>query len=200
MNRRIGIGLAMLAGASTLYGNDWFAGVDYPIISNMNAKMESQGYSIDNDFSYQPLVLKVGAGTQGGLNMDVFFSRAKADFDGVGKTDNPINEFGWDIRYELGTHAKGLYPFGQAGLSYGWQEVDNTAEITWDENTIRFIGFKIGVGVGYYFNDVVELLAGIDYKYWNWQDIEIRDIYGDSATIDYSSSGTQIYIGANFWF
>lgn len=186
-------------GAVIASGNDWFVGLDYPAYSNMNAKMENNGNSIDEDFAYQPLVIKAGAGTQGGLNMNVYFSTAKPDFDS-GEADKPVNEFGYDIRYEVDTSKKGFYPYGQAGLSFGWQKVEDTAEIQWDDDTIRFIGLKIGVGLSYYFNDVFQLLAGIDYKYWNWQDIKIRDYYGNSVTIDYTSSGTQFYIGTNFWF
>ena len=193
------ISLGLLTTASQADYN-WFVGLDYPAISNMNAKMEAQGISIDNDFEYQPVVFKVGAGNQGGLNMDVYFSSAKPDFSNAGEADKPVNEFGYDIRYELETSAKGFYPFGQVGLSYGWQKVEDTPQITWEGDYLKFVGLKIGVGLGYYINRSFQILAGADYKYWNWQDIKIYDHYGNSVAIDYTSAGTQIYFGANYWF
>lgn len=180
--------------------NDWFIGVDYPIVSNMNMKLKGAGDSIDSDYEYKPLVFKIGAGTQGGLNMDVYFSTAKPDFDKGGEDDNAINKFGYDIRYELDTGNKGFYPYIQGGVSYGWRNLKDTYEVKWDEDTHRFVGLKAGAGVSYYINKSFQILAGVDFEYLNWQDIKFYDAYGSSVTIETTSQGNQIYIGGNFWF
>ncbi len=182
--------------------NSWFMGVEYPVVSNMNMKIEFSGDSMDNDYTYQPLVIKLGFGKQGGYNQNIYFSSAKPDFDGSGEDSNPINELGYDMRYEFDISKKGFYPFIQGGFSYGWQKIDDNEYINFSEDSIKFFGLKVGAGLSYYINNNFQLLAGIDYKYLNWQDIKIYN-YNDpfkSITLNPTSSGTQINIGANFWF
>jgi hypothetical protein len=68
-----------------------------------------------------------------------------------------------------------------------------------DQSSIFTLGLKAGVGLSYIVADHFQFLAGIDYIYRKWQDVEVISYY-QSATISQTDSGTKMYIGFNFWF
>lgn len=189
-----------LSADSLFLTKTFFVGLEYPVYSNMNAELESKYAKMTNDFEYNPVTLKIGAGSQGGWNMDLYFSTDKPDWKDGGEDKDPINELGYEVRYEFETSVPSLYPILQGGLFYAWQKMRDTSVITWEDDVIRGFGFKAGFGIGYYITENIQLQSSFNYKIMNWQEIMIRDYYGNTTKIDYSSNGTEWVIGLNLWF
>ena len=184
--------LAGIVAASTLSAQ-WFIGADYTVSSSMTKNIDNGYTSNDVDFEYKPLVFKVGAGTPGDWNMNIYYSSEKIEYN-FGKSDKPLNEFGYDIRKEFGMDSiKGLAPFIQGGISYGW--MDNYA---YSESAVN-TGLKLGIGLSYLVANHVQFVVGYDYKIRVWQDVTVDNSY-TSTTISSTDSGSRVYIGCNFWF
>jgi len=184
--------IASIIAASTLSAQ-WFVGADYVVSSSMTKNIDNGYTSNDVDFEYKPLVFKIGAGTPGDWNMNIYYSSEKVEYD-VGKSNKPLVEFGYDIRKEFGmSSVKGLAPFIQGGISYGW--MDDYAYGETAANT----GLKLGIGVSYLMAKHVQFIVGYDYKIRVWQDITYETM-NSSTTISTLDSGTRVYVGCNFWF
>ena len=185
---------------TTLLSAQWFIGVDYPVSSNMQREQDvsSNSYSASGtyDYEYTPIIFKVGAGDPENLNMNVYFSTAKIEYE-HGESSDPLNEIGYDIRKAFAIDSiKGLAPFIQGGVSYGWMKID---ENYFNQSNIYSVGLKAGVGISYILADSFQFLLGIDYKYRKWQDIEVAENY-NSGTISNTDKGTKVYVGFNLWF
>ncbi len=187
--------------AATALSAKWFVGVEYPFSTQLSMKSEMKGQSETEDFDYKPLVVKVGAGTPGGWNMDVYYATGKLEFDNY-TSDDPLNEIGYDIRREFGLDSvRGLAPYLQAGFSIGWMEMQDNDFIYYDQSVRLNFGLKAGAGIAYLLAEHFQFLLGVDYKYRVWQDIVYQSADGhDIFTLKTSDSGINLYGGLKLWF
>ena len=197
---KIKTGVIALA-AATVLNAQWFVGIEYPFTTELSMKNEIAGQNDTTDFDYKPLVVKVGAGTPGDWNMDLYYATGKLEFDDY-TSDDPLNEIGYDIRKEFGLESvKGLAPYLQGGFSVGWMKLNDNTMIQYDQDLRLNFGLKVGAGIAYLLAEHFQFLLGIDYKYRVWQDIEYQSLNGaDTFTLKTSDSGTNVYAGFNLWF
>lgn len=191
------VGLAAAVFTASLNAQ-WFVGLEYPMISNMSTRWSVSGDydgSGNDDFSYQPLKIKVGAGTPGDWNMNIYYQTAKRKYSGFTE-ENSLNEFGYDIRKEFGLEGvPGLAPYVQGGVAYGWTKFPVPTFSGYDSFDRSTLSFKAGIGVAYLFTAHFQALIGLDYK-----SRLLENMYFDANTEEEIDSGTQLYIGLNFWF
>jgi opacity protein-like surface antigen len=177
----------------------WFVGVDYPLVSSMSSDYEiysGESYSGSVDYEYKPFTLKIGAGDSKGSNWNFYYSSEKIEYEG-GKSNKPLNEFGWDYRWGFNVDAmQGKFtPFIQTGISYGWQDD------YFDGEDGSNVGVKLGIGVNYMVTPKAQLVLGLDYKYRGWTDVDSTDEEDGYYREFYrSDSGTKLYVGFNYWF
>lgn len=183
-----------------LIADKFYIGIETPILSNMQLKSKTETQSNTLDYTYKPFTLRVGAGMDKTWDISFFYSSAKPDFDDFGKDETPIKEYGLDLKFQFETATENFYPYLQAGFSSGTQKISAPEGISFSSSKIKFTGLKVGAGISYYINDNFQLLLGIDYKSWKWQDIQLIDSFGNSAFIETKSKGTQLVIGTNVWF
>lgn len=202
MLKKVSLAVAIFTGS--LNAQQWFVGVEYPMMSNMSTKWDVSGavsYSGNADFSYQPLKLKVGVGTPGDWNMNIYYQTAKRKYDRGFEDDEAINELGYDIRKEFGLEGvQGLAPYVQGGIGYGWQKLPKISNYYTTYSDMSLFSVKAGIGIAYLFTNHFQGVLGIDYKYRASDEVEFMSITEPSYTVKQTDTGTQLYIGLNFWF
>lgn len=154
-----------------------------------------QAPGISGDFDNDSLSFKLKLGYAGSNNWrtQVYFLQETYK--------DPIFDDSNDKSYELGIDLIKAFevtpeflPFVQIGMGYGWMSVDG-----YSDSNIAAVNAKVGAGVIYKVLPQFELLAGVDYQYKKWQDIDINIGFG-TYTLEISEKSFKYYIGANYHF
>lgn len=133
--------------------------------------------------------LKVGTVSNEGWRFQGYYLRETYDIPVFDASNDVLNEVGFDIIKGFEVTPE-FSPFIQAGLGFGWMDVTG-----YTEDSIYAYNLKVGGGVMYKVVPQVELIAGIDFQYREWQDIS-----AGSYTISTTEKSTKLYAGINYHF
>lgn len=173
---------------------DVYVGVEYGQVGNTDELTADGGStSVTQDNKYSDLGVKLGFGTDGDWKMQLRFSKIAYDKVIFDSTHKDLNEFGLDIIKEFEV-SKNAYPFIKIGIGYGKMNVDG-----YSESSIGEVSVNGGVGISYKAIEHLYLVAGVDYVYRKWQDIELTYNY-TTYTISTTGSGVKVYGGINYAF
>ena len=191
--KKILLSLGALAALGTTTANaDLLIGVEYNAMSSMTQTNEySSGRSYEHEFTYQPVMFKVGLGTPGENYMYIYYQTATKEYDEGGESLD-LMEFGYDYVGQFDVGVKNFHPFWQFGAAYGAIDLANPEY--YDQDSRYAVSVKLGAGASYYVLPQVELLAGVHYQYRFYQDIDYG--YTTQTTND---SGVNVFVGVNFW-
>jgi hypothetical protein len=172
---------------------DVYVGVDYGQVGNTDKATNSASNSITQTNAYGDLGVKVGFGTDGGWKSQLRVSKIDYDKAIFDSSHKDLTEVGFDILKEFEV-SKNFYPFIKLGMGYGWMNVDG-----YTKSSIAEVSMNGGVGLSYKAVEHLYLVAGVDYVYRKWQDIEYTNGY-TTDTISVTGSGAKIYAGVNYAF
>ncbi|QOY54908.1 outer membrane beta-barrel protein [Candidatus Sulfurimonas marisnigri] len=166
-----------------------YIGLD--IASNSNSfTLDVNGFgSADFDDDSSGFKLKFGTVSNNGWRVQGYFQRETYDETLFDNTNDALNEIGFDVIKGFEVTPE-FSPFLQVGLGYGWMSVEG-----YDESSIAELSLKIGGGVMYKIVPSFEIIAGVDFQYRKWQDIQIIGV-----TVSTTEDTTKLYVGANFHF
>ena len=186
---------------------DVYVGVEYGAASNKTETTFStsslESGKIDNDYS--DVKLKVGLGEDGGVKFQATLSMIEFDKATFDDTNKEYVEVGFDLIKEFEVTPQ-FYPFIKGGMGVGAMDVEG-----YNESKMYAVSLNLGAGVSYKAVEHVYLVAGLDYVYRKYQDIEYtRTTYYSGSYFSYfssstytretSDSGIKPYIGVNFQF
>lgn len=195
MKNKIILGLAASSLVASVAMSDMYVGVEYGAASNTH-EFEATGAlsgSADHDNDYNDIKLKVGAGEDGGVKLQGRLSFISYDESIFDDTNKDYVEFGLDLIKEFEVN-KQFYPFIKGGMGVGSMDVEG-----YTEDSILAVSFNLGAGLSFKATDNISLLAGVDYVYRKWQDIEYT--YGwSTVTVSTTDDALKPYIGVNFQF
>lgn len=197
MKNKILLGLAASSLVASTALADVYVGVEYGAASNTTER-ESEYfglYTLNNeiDNNYKDIKLKVGAGEDGGIKVQAYFSFISYDEYIFRNSSKDYKEIGVDLIKEFEVN-KQFYPFIKGGMGVGIMDLE---EGYYTEDRILAVSFNLGAGLSFKATDNISLLAGVDYVYRKWQDIEYS---GGALTRSTADSGIKPYIGVNFQF
>ncbi len=188
--KKILLSLSALALLSTAANADLLVGVEYNVMSSMTEEDENTaGATAEADFSYQPFMLKVGFGEAGKSYTSIYYQSTELEYDDFGSSTEPFTEIGVDFVRQFDIGVKSVNPLLEFGVGYGWMD-GNYA----NADSRAAVSFKVGGGLSYYVVPQVELVAGVNYQYRMWQDIDTS-----YTTISTSDSGVNVFVGVNVW-
>lgn len=177
------ISSSVMAEESELYiGLDVFA-------SSNTFTLETLGISADTDVDSDGFKLKFGSTLNEGWRVQGYYQNETYDRALYDNTNDTLNEIGVDLIKGFEVTPE-FSPFIQAGLGYGWMDVEG-----YSESTAKEVDLKLGAGVMYRFTSSFEGIAGVDFQYRNWSDLELL-----GNTIEISEKSTKFYLGANIHF
>lgn len=183
-----GITSSLAADESNLY-----VGLD--IISSSNTfTVDVAGGSADFDDDSSAFKLKFGSALSDGWRLQGYFLHETYDETIFDDKNDALNEIGLDLIKGFEVTPE-FSPFIQAGIGYGWMDVEGLSE-----SSIKEVSVKIGAGVMYKVTPTFELLAGVDFQVRKWQDIELFIPNYGTYTVETSEKSTKLYIGANVHF
>ncbi len=172
---------------------DVYVGVDYGSVGNTDKRTIDNASSATQDNQYSDLGVKLGFGTDGDWKMQFKLSKISYDKAIFDETNKELTEFGFDFIKEFEV-SKSAYPFIKFGMGVGSMDV-----VGYSEPTIKEASLNGGVGISYKAIDHLYLIAGVDYVYRKWQDIEITDRF-PTSTVTMTGSGAKVYGGINYGF
>lgn len=197
MRNKIILGLLASSLVASSVFADVFVGVEYGMTSSTTeVEADVNGYrasgEVDND--YKDIKLKVGAGEDGGIKVQAYLSFISYDEYIFDNSNKDYTEIGVELIKEFEVSSN-LYPFIKGGVGVGAMEVDG-----YSEDNILAVSFNFGGGLAFKATENISLIAGVDYVYRKWQDVEYK--YGSYAlaTVSVADDGLKPYIGVNFQF
>lgn len=168
--------------------SDLYVGLDVGTSKNtFTVDVGSASADIDVDSKY--LKLKFGTVSESGWRLQGYFSSETYDEPLFDNTHDRLNELGVDVIKGFAVTPK-FSPFIQAGLGYGWMNVDG-----YDTSSLKEFNLKVGAGLMYSITDMFEVLAGIDFQAKRWSDIS-----NGTTTATITETSRKFYIGTNFHF
>lgn len=168
----------------------FYLGLDAFTSSNtFDLKNATTGASADVDDDSDGFKLKFGANLDDGWRVQGYFQHEVYDLPIYDNTNDELNEIGVDVIKGFEVTPE-FSPFIQAGLGYGWMDIQGYSESTANE-----VSLKVGAGVMYKVTPMFEAIAGIDFQYRNWTDVTLLN-----QRIEIDEGSTKFYIGANFHF
>jgi len=168
--------------------SEFYVGLDVFTSSN-TFTLEALGDSVDADDDSDGFKLKFGANLEEGWRVQGYYQHETYDETLYDDTNDVLNEIGVDVIKGFEVTPE-FSPFIQAGLGYGWMDVEG-----YSENTANDVSLKLGAGVMYQITPTFEAIAGVDLQYRNWSDLMVG-----TTTIEISEKSTKFYIGANIHF
>lgn len=173
---------------------DIYVGADFGQVGNTDkATFDTSTTEQTQTNKYSDIAAHIGFGTDGDWKMQLKLSKISYDlpiFDGINKE---LTEFGFDAIKEFEV-SKSAYPFIKFGMGVGSMDV-----VGYTEPTIQEVSLNGGVGISYKAIDHLYLVAGVDYLYRKWQDVEDNSGF-IPTTISVTGSGAKVYGGVNFGF
>jgi opacity protein-like surface antigen len=177
-----------LAAESNLY-----VGLDL-INSSNTFEFTAGSFSEEWDNDSSGFKLKFGSALNDGWRLQGYFLHETYDETIFDDKNDALNEIGLDLIKGFEVTPE-FSPFIQAGIGYGWMDVEGLSE-----TSIKEVSVKIGAGVMYKVTPAFELLAGVDFQVRKWQDIELFIPNYGTYTVETSEKSTKLYIGANVHF
>lgn len=195
MKNKILLGLAASSLVASAALADVYVGVEYGAASNTTERevTGSMNGTYDYDNNYKDIKLKVGAGEDGGIKVQAYLSFISYDEYIFDNSNKDYTEIGVELIKEFEVSSS-LYPFIKGGMGVGVMDVEG-----YSEDSILAVSLNLGAGLSFKATDNISLLAGVDYVYRKWQDIEFRDGWR-TTTVSIADSGIKPYIGVNFQF
>ncbi len=173
--------------------SDLYVGFD--VVGSSNTIEHSIGSLSDKyDDDSDGFKIKFGADLDSGWRLQGYFQHETYDKIIFPGADDELNEIGLDVIKGFEVTPE-FSPFIQAGIGYGWMEVDKNI---YTEDTIAAVSLKIGAGLMYKFTPIFEGLVGVDLQYRKWQDIDILGL--GITTVETEEGSTKFYVGANIHF
>lgn len=214
MKNKMILGLAASSLVASAAMSDMYVGVEYGAASNKKnykdtyyESIPSFGHYAEETYSgkvnddYSDIKLKIGAGEDGSVKIQGTISFIDYDKIWFDDTNTEYVEFGLDLIKEFEVNPQ-FYPFIKGGMGIGSMDVEG-----YSESYILAISLNLGAGVSYKATKNISLLAGVDYIYRKFQDIERKrsGYYGTTYytyqdTFETSESAFKPYIGVNFQF
>lgn len=184
------MGLSLFSAQLLAENSNIYIGLDALSSSNtFTVKNTNTGAEADIDDDSTGFKLKLGVAGSDGWRFQGYYLNESYDTPLFDATNDTLNEVGMDIIKGFEVTPE-FSPFVQIGLGYGWMDVEG-----YDEDSIEEVSMKIGVGAMYKVTESIEVLAGVDLQYRQWQDID----YG-TTTIETSEKSTKLYAGINYHF
>lgn len=168
--------------------SDLYIGLDVGTSKN-TFTLDDGSTSASADLDSKYFKLKFGTVSESGWRLQGYFLSETYDETLFDNTHDRLNELGVDVIKGFAVTPK-FSPFIQAGLGYGWMNVDG-----YSESSIAEFNIKIGAGLMYSINNTFEVLAGVDFQAKAWQDIVVG-----TTTISTTEKSSKFYIGTNFHF
>lgn len=168
--------------------SEMYVGLNIEGSSNSFSANRSSGNWDDNPHS-NGLKLKLGTLSNDGWRVQGYFLYERYDKSLFDDSHDVLHELGVDVIKGFETTPE-FSPFIQAGLGYGWMNVNGHTD-----NSISELSLKFGGGVMYKVAPEFELLAGLDLQFRKWEDIE-----SSTYTLSVKENSTRLYIGANYHF
>lgn len=168
--------------------SQFYAGLDVFTSSN-TFTLEANGVSVDADDDSDGFKLKFGAALDEGWRVQGYYQHETYDLPIYDSTNDKLSEIGVDVIKGFEVTPE-FSPFIQAGLGYGWMDVEG-----YSDDTANEVSLKVGAGVMYKFAPTFEAIAGVDFQYRNWSNLTVL---GTEIEIDETS--TKFYVGANIHF
>ena len=165
-------------------GSGLYLGVD--VAQNSNS-FDANGNTVDIDSG--DFKIKFGTVSDSGWRIQGYVQFETYDKTLFDAKNDELLELGVEIikGFEITPE---FSPFIQVGLGFGSMEVEG-----YSEDSIGSYSLSAGVGVMYKIVPAFEILAGVDYQYRTWQEID----YG-FTTLSAKETTTKLYAGANFHF
>jgi len=192
----IGLGLiSLLTGTQAMAeeSSELYVGLDYFKSSN-TITVDALGQSVEGDNDSGGLRLKFGADLEDNWRVQGYLAREVYDQTLFDDTNDELYELGVEVVKAFAVTPEFL-PFVQVGIGYGVMSVEG-----YNESSISELSLKAGLGVMYKVTPKVEVLAGFDYQYRKWQDIEMYVSGFGNQTLETSEKSTRFYFGANYHF
>lgn len=169
---------------SSYIGFDLFSGE-----SKINRDLGSSSSSATFDRSGFRALL--GARRDAGVRFEAFIELE--DYDAF---DNGIFSVGGNLKKAFGSE-QGIRPFVKIGAMFGSTELEDTALIDYEEESLANITLLCGLGMEKKLNDSVEAHMGIDIGTRVWQDIEYIN-GGGTIVLEQDDTPVSFYLGLNF--
>lgn len=148
---------------------------------------------LEKEFDQDGLRVKLGAELEDNWRVQGYFKREDTD-----AFDNDIYGIGVDVIKSFQVTNR-FYPFIQAGVSFDWVELEKSPYAYYTEDSLNATALKLGIGARFDVTDSVELMAGYDWQYRKWQDIEVYQ-YPFIYTIEQEDTSKTLYLGFNVNF
>ena len=211
--KKITLALSALAFLTTAGNAELLVGIEYPGVSSMSGTAHisyDASYlsdeSNDYDFSYQPLMLKVGMGTPEDAYLYLYYQSTEVEYDNGGTDTEPTNEFGIEYVNNLASSIPHLHPNFLLGAGIMSTDINTYSIGTYSKETQGGLALKIGTGVSYYVIPEVELTIGVNYNIRAWFPIEENEQFYNgpyyqtvTRTTDYIEHGFNVTFGVNIW-
>lgn len=198
MNKKIVTALVASSFVASGLLADFYVGVEYGHSSNKTDVKESGALNNESEKytnKYSDIKLKVGRGTDGGFKTHMYLSSISYKHAIFDDSNKRLTEFGVEVIKEFEV-TKEVYPFVKGGLGVGTMSVDGMSD-----SSILSYSLSVGGGVAYKVTENISLLAGVDYVYRKWQDIEYKTSGGTIVhTVKTTDTGVKPYVGVNFQF
>jgi opacity protein-like surface antigen len=169
MKNKILLGLATSSLVASAALADVYVGVEYGAASNTTEEeAELYGYTANGeiDNNYKDIKLKVGAGEDGGIKVQAYLSFISYDEYIFDNSNKDYTEIGMELIKEFEVN-KQFYPFIKGGMGVGVMDVEG-----YTEDSIAAVSLNLGAGLSFKATENIALIAGVDYMYRKWQDIE----------------------------
>ena len=184
------LGAALVTTSALAEDKQFYVGLDAFTSNNtIDLKNTTTGASADVDDDSDGFKLKFGANLDDGWRVQGYYQHETYDLPIYDNTNDELNEIGVDVIKGFEVTPE-FSPFIQAGLGYGWMDIEG-----YTDSTANSVSLKFGGGVMYKITPMFEAVAGIDFQYRNWEDAVIL-----SQTIEIDETSTKFYIGANIHF
>ena len=196
--KNVMIGLSLLGSLTTTQlmaneSSDFYVGLDYFKSSN-TITVDALGQSFEGDNDSAGFRLKFGADLEDNWRVQGYLLREVYDETLFDDTNDELYEIGVEVVKAFEVTPEFL-PFVQVGIGTGAMSVEG-----YNESSISEVSLKAGLGVMYKITPEVEVLAGFDYQYKQWQDVELLDVGFNTETLETSEKSTRFYVGANYHF
>lgn len=177
----------------------WYAGIEVGSASN-TTELDKNGSKTDSDNNYKDFKFVIGKGTGNDWYTQLYLSSITYDNKPWFSDDDKATEIGIEFIKQFKVQEK-IYPFIKFGVGVATMDTDPAQNFS--DDSIVAVSATIGAGVDFKATENISILAGLDYNYKQWQDVEVSysgTWWSKTETWKTSDSATRFYIGANYRF
>ena len=176
--------------AGTVEASDLYAGVDL-FGSRNHFDYDYLGYTQKTDIDSSGAKLKFGALLVHDLRLQGYVLTERFDEPPFDYTNDRLTEIGLDLIKEFVISPQ-VSPFIQGGIGYGSMDLDRRY---YDKDSVDELSLKVGLGILFRVTSYMELLAGLDFQWRNWD-----NVYYNNAKLETTDGSQRFYVGINFLF